>query len=110
MPGEDARRLTRYVRRIAKLTGAEVAVTDDADSRKEATDSAGLDHQISQKHVVPNVLTILASIAEQREAAAAKNVSGPGGLTIDKTFNDVATLEEIILARAGVAWPSCWSS
>ncbi len=51
--------------------------------------------------MVPNVLTILASLAEQLEAAAAKNVSGPGGLTIDEAFNDVATLEEIIPARAG---------
>ncbi len=101
LPGEDARRIGRYVRRIAKLTGAEVAVSDDADSFKEAADSAGIEHQICQKHVVPNVLTLLASIAEQLDAAAAKNLVGPGGVTVDTTLDDLATLEEIILARAG---------
>ena len=34
--GEDERTIVRYVSRLAKLTGAEVLVTDDADAFKTA--------------------------------------------------------------------------
>jgi transposase-like protein len=99
LPGEDARRITRYLKRIAKLTGAEVVVTDDADAFKTAADEAGIDHQLCQKHVVPNVLTILSSLAAEA-AVAVQGAVGPGGLTIDNLLSDLAALEEIILARA----------
>ena len=47
----------RYVQRMAKLTGCQVLVTNDADA-------AGLEHQIRRQHVVPNSLILLSEIAE----------------------------------------------
>lgn len=96
---EDEHTVTRYVRRMAKLTGAEVLLSDDADTFKSAADAAGLQHQICQQHVVPNTLTLLSQIAEQVENLPACPVS-PDGLTVAQAFDDLALLEDIILARA----------
>lgn len=43
---EDERTITRYVRRIAKLTGCEAIVTDDADAFKAAADAAGVPRRV----------------------------------------------------------------
>jgi hypothetical protein len=63
LPGEDERTIVRYMSRMAKLTGAEVLVTDDADAFKTAADTVGLKHQVCQQHVVPNTLRLVAEIA-----------------------------------------------
>ena len=39
LPGEDERTIVRYLSRMAKLTGAEVLVTDDADAFETAADT-----------------------------------------------------------------------
>jgi hypothetical protein len=99
LPGEDERTIVRYVQRMAKLTGCQVIVTDDADVFKTAADAAGLQHQVCQQHVVPNSLTLLGDIAAQVQALPAQS-HGPDGLTVEQALADVAALEEIILARS----------
>ena len=96
---EDEHTIIRYVRRMAKLTGCKVIVTDDADVFKTAADAAGVQHQICQQHVVPNTLTLLSEIAEQVEALSPDQPS-PAGLSVAQTYDDLAQLEDIILARA----------
>jgi hypothetical protein len=96
---EDEHTVTRYVQRIAKLTGCTVIVTDDADVFKTAADAAGVQHQLCQQHVVPNVLTLLSEIVEQVENLPS-HLPIPEGLSVAQAFDDVALLEETILARA----------
>jgi len=99
LPGEDEQTITRYVQRMAKLTGCEVLVSDDADTFKAAADAAGLAHQVCQQHVVPNTLTLLSEIAGQLDDLPAAQ-SGPQGITPEGALEDLAELEDIILARA----------
>jgi hypothetical protein len=96
---EDEHTVTRYVRRIAKMTGCAVIVTDDADVFKTAADAAGVHHQLCQQHVVPNVLTLLSEIVEQVESLPS-HLPSPEGLSVAQAFDDIALLEETILARA----------
>jgi transposase-like protein len=101
LPGEDERTIVRYVSRMAKLTGAKVLVTDDADAFKTAADAFGLKHQICQQHVVPNTLRLVAEIASdligRQEAGTSEK---PGDLSTEQAIQDLASLETIILARA----------
>lgn len=96
---EDERTITRYVQRIAKLTGCEVILSDDADTYKTGADAAGVPQQVCQQHVVPNSLTLLSEIAEQVESLPSQKPTPPG-LSVGQAFDDLALLEEIILARA----------
>ena len=101
LPGEDERTIVRYVSRMAKLTGAEVLVTDDADAFKTAADTVGLKHQVCQQHVVPNTLRLVAEIASdllgRQDAGTSEK---PGDLSSEQAIEDLASLETIILARA----------
>ncbi len=99
LPGEDEQAITRYVRRMAKLTGCEVIVSDDADTFKAAADAAGVKHQICHRHVVPNTLTLLSEIAAQLEALP-EGSCGPRGISVEEALSDGATLEEVVLARS----------
>jgi hypothetical protein len=96
---EDAHTVTRYVQRIAKLTGCAVIVTDDADTFKTAADAAGVQQALCQQHVVPNTLTLLSEIVEQIEDLPPHQASPPG-LSVAQAFADMALLEDTILARA----------
>jgi transposase-like protein len=96
---EDEHTVTRYVRRIAKLTGCEVIVTDDADTFKTAADAADVQHQLCQQHVVPNTLTLLSEIVDQIDHLS-PHLASPRGLSVEQAFDDIALLEEAILARA----------
>jgi len=105
---EDEHTVTRYIQRIAKLTGCQAIVTDDADvfsetesglPDKAAADAAGVLHQVCQQHVVPNTLTLLSEIAEQMENLPPQ-MQLAHGLSVAQAFDDLASLEDIILARA----------
>jgi hypothetical protein len=96
---EDEHTVARYVQRIAKLTGCEAIVSDDADTFKTAADAAGVQHGLCQQHVVPNTLTLLSEIVEQIESLPPDR-SSPPGLSVAQAFDDIALLEDTILARA----------
>jgi len=96
---EDERTIRRYVQRMAALTGCEVILSDDADTYKTAADAAGVLHQVCQQHVVPNTLTLVSEIAAQLEKPAADQPC-PAGLSVTQALEDLALLEEVILARA----------
>jgi phosphotransferase system HPr-like phosphotransfer protein len=101
LPGEDEKTIVRYIERMAKLVGAEVLVSDDADAFKAAAEAAGLKHQICQRHVVPNTLHLLSEIGmEFLSRQQADSPTGPEGLSLEQALLDVAELETIILARA----------
>ena len=101
---EDEHTITRYVQRIAQLTGCEIILSDDADTFKTGADAAGVHQQVCQQHVVPNTLTLVSEIAEQVETLPPQEPT-PSGLSVAQAFDDLALLEDIILARApGSQW------
>ena len=50
----EAQTLKRWVQEVAEAVGAEVLVSDDADSFKAAADEGGLGHQVCKSHVGRN--------------------------------------------------------
>jgi hypothetical protein len=103
LPGEDERTILRYLSRMAKLTGCEVLVTDDADAFKTAADTLGLKHQICQQHVVPNTLRLVAEIASDLLGRQDAGTGGkPAALSPEQAqaIDDLVCLETIVLARA----------
>ncbi len=54
LDGEDAQTLQEWIAPILEATGAEVLVTDDADSFKQVADEMGKMHQICKSHVKRN--------------------------------------------------------
>jgi len=87
LPGEDEQTIVRYIERMAKLVGAEVLVTDDADAFKAAAEAAGLKQQICQRHVVPNTLHLLSEIGMELLARQqAGSPTGPEGLSIEQAL------------------------
>lgn len=101
---EDEHTITRYVQRIAKLTGCAVIVTDDADAFKAAADAAGVQHALCQQHVVPNTLRLLHEIADQL-AHLSPHQAIPPGFSVAQAWDDIALLEEAILACAPGSQP-----
>jgi transposase-like protein len=95
---ESALHAERWIRTMARLVGAEVLVTDDADGLKTVADDLGLDHQICRAHVNRNVHDLLGSLGEK---ALEHPDPVPPELhstesTIDQFLDDVQTVESII--------------
>jgi hypothetical protein len=57
--------IEQCIRQIAKTLGAEVFVTDDADSLKNVADDLGLTHQICRALVNRNVHTLIGELGTQ---------------------------------------------
>lgn len=62
---ETAETLVAWLRQTAGLVGAEVLVSDDADTLKTAADELGLAHQVCRAHVTGNVLDKVAELTTQ---------------------------------------------
>lgn len=62
---ETAETLVAWLRQTAELVGAEVLVSDDADTLKTAADELGLAHQVCRAHVTGNVLDKVAELTTQ---------------------------------------------
>jgi transposase-like protein len=62
---EKTLHIEQWIRQIAKSLGAEVFVTDDADSLKNAADDLGMLHQICRAHVNRNVHDLIGELGTQ---------------------------------------------
>lgn len=98
LEGEDTASLRAAIGEVAQVVGAEVLVSDDADAYKTVADELGLEHQVCQRHVVPNTLALLVEIAGQLEKRL-EGTSGAEGVKIEQALADLMELEEIILWR-----------
>jgi len=67
LENEESETLQAWVGDVAKLVGAEVLVSDDADSFKLAADDSGLGHQVCKAHVVRNTEAWVEAIGPQLE-------------------------------------------
>lgn len=94
---ENIPEVTKLVRRVGKLVGAEVLVSDDLDTYKEVADQEELDHQVCRSHVKRNVDALTAELQEQLEGAEAP----PAGTTLcaAKAGQDLETLRRLVRER-----------
>ena len=98
LQSESALHAEHWIRDIARLVGAEILVTDDADGLKTVADDLGLQHQICRAHVNRNVHDLLGALGEK---ALEHPDSVPLGLqgtaiTVDQFLEDIQTVEWIL--------------
>jgi len=76
LPGEDAETLNEWLSPVLEATGAELLVTDDADSFKQVADRHAMAHQICKSHVKRNtealVRELTSQVQQSKDASLAK--------------------------------------
>ncbi len=97
LEAETALRTEQWIRDLARVLGAKVLVTDDADGLKTVADHLGLEHQICRAHVNRNVHDLVAALGT-RALEHPDRVPGELGpqMTVDQFIQDLTTLEWII--------------
>lgn len=90
--------IEQWIRQVAKMLGAEVFVTDDADSLKNVADTLGLQHQICRAHVNRNVHDLIGELGTKvmEHPDPVPWELKPFGATWDQFAEDLTTVEGII--------------
>lgn len=98
LDSETAFHAERWIRGIAKMLGAEVLVTDDADGLKNVAEALGLDQQICRAHVNRNVEDRIAALGTQalEHPHPVPWELQAEGITVDQFLEDLSTVENII--------------
>lgn len=97
LEAETALRAEQWIRDLARMLGAEILVTDDADGLKSVSDHCGLQQVICRAHVNRNVHDLVAALglkALERPDAVPWELKGQ--VTIDQFIQDLTTLEWVI--------------
>ncbi len=95
---ESALHAEQWIRDIARMVGAEILVTDDADGLKTVADDLGLQHQICRAHVNRNVHDLLGALGEkalEHPDPVPPELQGTE-ITVDQFGEDIQTVECII--------------
>lgn len=97
LEAETALRTEQWIRDLARVLGAEILVTDDADGLKTVADHLGLQHQICRAHVNRNVHDLVAALGT-RALEHPDRVPWELGpqMTVDQFIQDLTMLEWII--------------
>ena len=98
LPGEEAAELQAWLTPVAQAVGAQVLVSDDADSFKTAADELGMSHQVCKSHVQRNTDALLESL----QPLAARDSDGSlaaVGVTPAQALADLHRLGELIHLR-----------
>lgn len=94
---ETALRTEQWICELARVLGAEILVTDDADGLKTVADHLGLLHQICRAHVNRNVHDLVAGLGTRALAHPDKVPWELGRrMTVDQFIQDLTTLEWLI--------------
>ena len=98
LTGEDAETLKAWLEPIATAVGAELLVSDDADSFKGVSDELGMDQQVCKSHVKRNTEALIESL--QPEAAQDRDGSlGTIEVSPEQAVADLGRLGELIKSR-----------
>src|SRR5256714_12235293 len=95
---EDAQTLKAWIEPIAQSVGAQVLVSDDADSFKTVADDLGLEHQVCKSHVKRNTEALI----DELRPLVAKDGDGSLqaiGVEPAQAVADLARLGELIISR-----------
>ncbi len=87
----------REIRDLARMLGAEILVTDDADGLKTVSEHCGLQQVICRAHVNRNVHDLVAALglkALEHPDAMPRELKGQ--VTVDRFIQDLTTLEWVI--------------
>jgi len=98
LQSESALHTERWIRDIARVVGAEILVTDDADGLKTVADDLGLQHQICRAHVNRNVHDLLGALGEkalEHPDPVPPELQGTE-ITADQFLEDIQTVECLI--------------
>jgi hypothetical protein len=98
LAGEDAETLQAWMEPIVAAVGAEILVTDDADSFKRVADETGRDHQVCKGHVGRNTDALIQTLT----AAAAEDADGSLaliGVTPEQAVTDLERLGQLVKTR-----------
>jgi transposase-like protein len=88
----------QWIRDMARMVGAEILVTDDADGLKTVADDLGLQHQICRAHVNRNVHDLLGALGEkalEHPDPVPPELRGTE-ITVDQFLEDIQTVECVI--------------
>jgi transposase-like protein len=96
LEAEAALRVEQWLRDLAHLLGAEVLVTDDADSLKTVADHLALPHQVCRAHVNRNVHTLIAALGTKALEHPDPVPRDLDGVTLDQFLDDLQEVEWII--------------
>jgi transposase-like protein len=98
LTAEDAETLADWVAPVAEAVGAELLITDDADSFKQVADALDLPQQVCISHVQRNTEAL---VAELLEAVAAETDDSLGAIGVDvvQAQADLCRLREVVRAR-----------
>jgi len=98
LDSESAFHAERWIRGIAKMLGAEVLVTDDADGLKNVAEALGVEQQICRAHVNRNVEDLIAALGTQalEHPHPVPWELQAQGVTVDQFLEDLSTVEHII--------------
>lgn len=98
LPGEEAAELQAWLTPVAQAVGAQLLVSDDADSFKTVADEQGLEHQVCKNHVKRNTDRLRDSL----QPLAARDADGTLaalGVTPEQAVTDLHRLGELIQQR-----------
>ena len=98
LSGEDTATLKTWLEPIATAVGAELLISDDADSFKGVSDELGLGHQVCKSHVKRNTDALIESL--QSEVAR----DGDGslraiGIEAEQAVSDLVRLGQLVSSR-----------
>jgi transposase-like protein len=97
LEAETTLRTEQWIRELARMVGAEILVTDDADGLKTVADHLGLQQQICRAHVNRNIHDLVAALGTQAlEHPDPVPWELRPALTVDRFIQDLTTLEWII--------------
>ena len=95
LSGEDAQTLTEWIAPIAEHVGAQLLVTDDADSLKTVAEAVGLDQQICKSHVKRNTAALIADLRAILERDSDTSLTALG-ITSEQVRADLDRLDHLM--------------
>lgn len=100
LPSESALHTQRWIQDLARVLGAEILVTDDADGLKTVADELGLQHQICRAHVNRNAHDLIAALGEKalEHPDAVPWELDPAQVSVDQFLDDLQTAEFVVAA------------
>jgi transposase-like protein len=98
LSGEDAQTLTEWIAPIAEQVGAQLLVTDDADSLKTVAEETGLDQQVCKSHVKRNTDALIVDLRTLLERSSDTSLATVG-VTQEQARADLDRLEQLIQTR-----------
>jgi hypothetical protein len=96
--GEDAETLKEWLAPVIEATGAELLVTDDADSFKQVADAHALQHQICKSHVKRNTEALVEDLKNQVHQSQDGSLNEIG-VTPEEALEDLETLRALVRSR-----------